>query len=67
MNMTSIIQKFVPDAQIESNIRGELSYLLPKDSSGQFEALFTYLEQNTVRRSNQLFGASVINYWKKHS
>ena len=59
MNMTSIIQRFVLDAQIESNISAELSYLLPKESSGQFEALFTYLEQNRSDLGISSFGASV--------
>ena len=59
INMTSIVQNFVPDAQLESNISAELSYLLPKESSNKFEALFTHLEENKSNLGISSFGASV--------
>ena len=59
LQMTSNVQKFVPDAKLESNISAELSYILPSESSDRFEELFTYLEQNKDSLGITSFGASV--------
>lgn len=58
-NVTKVITKFAPDAKLESNISAELSYVLPNESSGSFEALFTYLEEHSDDLMIESFGASV--------
>ena len=35
--VTGITNKYVPDAQLESNISAELSYILPREGSSKFE------------------------------
>lgn len=57
--VTSMIQTYVPEAQIESNVSAELSYILPHESSNRFEDLFTYLETNRRELGIASFGASV--------
>ncbi|XP_069503020.1 phospholipid-transporting ATPase ABCA3 [Ambystoma mexicanum] len=57
--ISRLICQYVPNAILESNAGAELSFVLPKESTHRFEALFTELE----RRRNELgiasYGASV--------
>ena len=53
------ITRFVPDAKLESNISAELSYVLPHESSANFEQLFTELEEKKKSLGIASFGASV--------
>ena len=58
-HVTSVVKQYVPDAKLESNISAELSYVLPSESSSQFEALFSHLETNAKTIGILSFGASV--------
>jgi len=49
----------VDEAQLESNVGAELSFILPRERSSQFENLFTDLEQNRKELGIDSFGASV--------
>ena len=55
----SCITHYVPNAKIESNISAELALVLPQESSGSFEEMFTYLEDNKDRLGILSYGASV--------
>ena len=55
----AIIKSEVPDAKLESNISAELTYVLPHESSQNFESLFTKLETNRGSLGISSFGASV--------
>ncbi len=57
--VSDIIQSYVPEATIESNVGAEISYILPQESSGAFEGLFTELENNAEQLGVASFGASV--------
>ncbi|XP_074649372.1 phospholipid-transporting ATPase ABCA3-like isoform X2 [Tubulanus polymorphus] len=57
--ISNVISKHVPSATLESNISAELTYILPQESSDQFEALFTELEQNKDDLGISSYGASV--------
>jgi ATP-binding cassette subfamily A (ABC1) protein 3 len=49
----------VPETQLESNVGAELSFILPKEKSSQFELLFRDLEDNRKELGIDSFGASV--------
>jgi ATP-binding cassette, subfamily A (ABC1), member 3 len=53
------IRSHVPEAQMESNVGAELSFILPKEQSSHFEQLFSDLEQNRRELGVDSFGASV--------
>ena len=57
--VTNVVTKYVPDAKLESNMGAELSYVLPSESSANFEALFADLETNKTMLGILSFGASV--------
>ncbi|XP_077979982.1 phospholipid-transporting ATPase ABCA3-like isoform X2 [Glandiceps talaboti] len=57
--ITYIVHHHVPDAQMESNIGAELAYILPHESSANFEALFTELESQKEDLGIASYGASV--------
>ncbi|CAH1776854.1 unnamed protein product [Owenia fusiformis] len=57
--VTEVVKRHVPEAEMESNISAELAYILPHESSPQFEALFTELEDNRSKLGISSFGASV--------
>ncbi|XP_032221027.2 phospholipid-transporting ATPase ABCA3-like isoform X2 [Nematostella vectensis] len=57
--VTEVVQKFVPTAQLESNVGAELSYILPSEATGRFEELFTELETRGTELGIMSFGASV--------
>ncbi|XP_002739960.1 phospholipid-transporting ATPase ABCA3-like [Saccoglossus kowalevskii] len=57
--ITDIVRHHVPDGQIGSNIGAELSYILPSESSCNFEALFTELEMQKTSLGIGSYGASV--------
>ena len=41
--VTGLINKYVPDAKLESNISAELSYILPRESASKFEVVIKTL------------------------
>ena len=57
--VTQIVTEYVPDAKLESNISAELSYVLPSESSHQFEGLFAHIEKHRDSLGILSFGASV--------
>jgi len=57
--VTSLVQSYVTNAKLESNVSAELSYVLPKEESHRFEELFYYLENNKDTLGIQSFGVSV--------
>jgi len=58
-NILEAIKIHVPEVQLESNVGAELSFVLPKEQSAQFEQLFGYLEQNQDSLGIGSFGVSV--------
>ena len=54
-----LVQSYVPQAKLETNVGAELSYILPHESSDKFEALFTDLEENKGMLGISSYGASV--------
>ena len=57
--ITNLILKYVNGATKESDIGSELSYLLPRESSGNFEELFSFLENSKGDLGISSFGVSV--------
>jgi len=57
--ITKVIRKFVPNAQKEPRVGSELNYLLPHESSPNFEELFDKLERDRKELGIDSFGASV--------
>ncbi|XP_044534952.1 phospholipid-transporting ATPase ABCA3-like [Gracilinanus agilis] len=54
-----IIQEYIPNANLESNTGAELSFILPKESTDRFEALFTRLEEEQKDLRIASYGVSV--------
>lgn len=59
MRVTEVIQSYVPLAEMENNVGAELSYILPHESSGKFEEMFSDLEENKNKYGITSYGASV--------
>lgn len=57
--VTEHLQSFVPDAELESNMSAELSYILPHESKAEFQALFTSLDKRKDELKIAGYGASV--------
>ena len=57
-NILTKIKTHVPGVQLESNVGAELSFILPKEQSAQFEELFTDLERNQDSLGIGSFGVS---------
>uniref|UniRef100_A0A8C5GNT7 ABC transporter domain-containing protein n=1 Tax=Gouania willdenowi TaxID=441366 RepID=A0A8C5GNT7_GOUWI len=53
------VRLHVPNATLESSAGAELSYILPKESTGSFELLFAELEMNREELGIASYGASV--------
>jgi len=53
------IKVHVPGVRLESNVGAELSFVLPKEQSANFEKLFTDLESYQTALGINSFGASV--------
>ena len=53
------VKTHVPEAQLESNAGAELTFVLPRERSPNFEGLFTELETNKIDLGIDSFGASV--------
>jgi len=58
-NIWDAIKVHVPGVQMESNVGAELSFVLPKEQSANFEKLFTDLESDQTALGIDSFGASV--------
>nr|XP_060642190.1 phospholipid-transporting ATPase ABCA3 isoform X1 [Anolis sagrei ordinatus]XP_060642191.1 phospholipid-transporting ATPase ABCA3 isoform X1 [Anolis sagrei ordinatus] len=57
--ISRLIYHYVPKATLESNAGAELSFILPKESTHRFEALFTELELRREELGIASYGASV--------
>ncbi|KAK6165163.1 hypothetical protein SNE40_023607 [Patella caerulea] len=57
--VTEVVKKYVPSAQMESNVGAELSYILPQESSQAFEGLFAQLQNERGAMGLSSFGVSV--------
>ncbi|KAJ7305756.1 hypothetical protein JRQ81_010122 [Phrynocephalus forsythii] len=57
--ISRLIHHYVPKATLESNAGAELSFILPKESTHRFEALFTELELRREELGIASYGASV--------
>uniref|UniRef100_A0A8C2WVA7 ATP binding cassette subfamily A member 3 n=1 Tax=Cyclopterus lumpus TaxID=8103 RepID=A0A8C2WVA7_CYCLU len=70
--ITRIVHMYVPNATVESTAGAELSYILPKESTGRFELLFAELEMNREELGIASYGASVTTMeevflrWEKY-
>ncbi|KAG1651994.1 ATP-binding cassette sub-family A member 3 [Nymphon striatum] len=58
-SVTELVNKFVPNAEIESNVGAELSFILPRESSPNFQALFQNIEDNKQTLGISGYGASI--------
>ncbi|XP_007499573.1 phospholipid-transporting ATPase ABCA3-like isoform X1 [Monodelphis domestica] len=57
--ISELISQHIPNAILESNVGAELAFILPKESSNSFEALFTELEERQEELGIASYGASV--------
>ncbi|XP_072454007.1 phospholipid-transporting ATPase ABCA3-like [Notamacropus eugenii] len=57
--ITQVVLQYIPNATLESEFGAELSFVLPKESTNRFEALFTELENRKKDLGIASFGASV--------
>lgn len=57
--ITALLRKYVPDAEIESDIGSELAYQLPDARSDVFQYMFTELENNMEALRVQSYGVSL--------
>ena len=57
--IAELIARHVPGMREENNVGTELSFVLPEESVGQFEQLFTDLETNREQLGINSYGASV--------
>jgi len=58
-NVLNVIRVHVPGVRLESNVGAELSFVLPKEQSANFEKLFTDLENIHTVLGIDSFGASL--------
>ncbi|KAF6122828.1 hypothetical protein HJG60_000031 [Phyllostomus discolor] len=57
--ISKLIHYHTPSANLEKNVRNELSFILPKEHAHSFEALFTDLEKRQKELGIASFGASI--------
>lgn len=57
--LTSLLSKYIPGIQIETNIGSELTYILNEDFIGLFKTIFAELESNTDALKISSFGVSL--------
>ncbi|XP_019627958.1 PREDICTED: ATP-binding cassette sub-family A member 3-like [Branchiostoma belcheri] len=57
--VSKVVKSHIPHAKMESNVGAELSYILPTESSAQFEALFTEIEERKEELGIDGYGASI--------
>ncbi|XP_054570377.1 phospholipid-transporting ATPase ABCA3-like [Eptesicus fuscus] len=57
--ISKLIYYHIPSATLEKNVMNELSFILPKDYTHRFEALFTDLERRQTELGIASFGASI--------
>lgn len=57
--IAGVVQKFIPDAHMKSNIGSELSFILPFESKADFEHLFAALDVQKEWLQFSNYGVSV--------
>ena len=57
--VTSVLQRFVSDAALESDVAAELSYVIPDAEQNNFEGLFAYFEENSATLGVSSYGISL--------
>lgn len=57
--LEAFIYQYIPNAILENAAGAEMSYILPKENSSQFPALFNQFEENGKKLGVASFGASV--------
>ncbi|XP_037671069.1 ATP-binding cassette sub-family A member 3-like [Choloepus didactylus] len=57
--ISQLIYYHIPTASLENNVGNELSFILPKDCTYRFEALFSDLEKRQKELGIASFGASI--------
>lgn len=55
----NFLKMYIPQAKIENNVGSELSYLLPHDSSSQFQTLFNHIELKQNEFGISSYGVTV--------
>nr|XP_012645593.1 ATP-binding cassette sub-family A member 3-like [Microcebus murinus] len=60
-NITQLINYHIPTATLENNVGAELSFILPREYTHRFEALFTELEKRGKELGIAGFGVSLPN------
>uniref|UniRef100_A0A8C3VQ59 ABC transporter domain-containing protein n=1 Tax=Catagonus wagneri TaxID=51154 RepID=A0A8C3VQ59_9CETA len=58
-NISAVIYSHIPDAILENSVGTELSFILPKEHTHRFEALFNELEEKQKELGIASFGASI--------
>uniref|UniRef100_H0XNJ0 ABC transporter domain-containing protein n=1 Tax=Otolemur garnettii TaxID=30611 RepID=H0XNJ0_OTOGA len=58
-NIVQLINQHIPTASLESNVASELSFILPKEYTQRFEALFIELEKRQKELDIAGFGVSI--------
>uniref|UniRef100_UPI00398EE067 phospholipid-transporting ATPase ABCA3 isoform X2 n=1 Tax=Pristiophorus japonicus TaxID=55135 RepID=UPI00398EE067 len=57
--ITNLVKRYVPRANLQTNVGAELSYILPKESTDRFEGLFSELEKKQAELGIASYGASI--------
>ncbi|KAG1683891.1 ATP-binding cassette sub-family A member 3 [Nymphon striatum] len=57
--IANLVTRYVPNAQMESNMAAEMSFILPHESSSNFQGLFQEIEDNKETLGISGFGASI--------
>ncbi|KAG1683894.1 ATP-binding cassette sub-family A member 17 [Nymphon striatum] len=57
--IANLVTRYVPNAQMESNMAAEMSFILPHESSPNFQGLFQEIEDNKETLGISGFGASI--------
>lgn len=57
--ITELLQKYIPDVQMQSNVGSELTYLLAQDQAEAFQDMLQDLEKNSLKLGVQSYGISL--------
>ncbi|XP_071813575.1 phospholipid-transporting ATPase ABCA3-like isoform X2 [Apostichopus japonicus] len=57
--VASLVKRHVPSSVLENNVGAELSFILPQEEVGKFEALFDEMEKKKIELGIDSYGASV--------
>lgn len=57
--VASLVKRHVPSSVLENNVGAELSFILPQEEVGKFEALFDEMERKKIELGIDSYGASV--------